>query len=197
MNPARDQGVYHPRGPGEIHPVSYVIEAGDDPAAFTPRLRAIAAEVDPTAMIERPMLLSDLNDSDTFVYTSLAFVLVVLSAIAIILSAAGLYALMSFTVTQRTREIGVRTALGAHPKSIVYTIARRATLQLGLGVVLGAVFAAYILAVIAQFPEMRPQNMPLLVAGVAAGTVLVGMLACLVPTLRGLRIQPTEALREG
>jgi ABC-type antimicrobial peptide transport system permease subunit len=91
----------------------------------------------------------------------------------------------------------VRTALGAHPKSIVYTIARRATLQLGLGVVLGAVFAAYILAVIAQFPEMRPQNMPLVVVAVAAGTVLVGMLACLVPTLRGLRIQPTEALREG
>ena len=60
QNPARDEGVYHPAGPGEIHPVGFVIEAGDDPAAFTPRLRAIAAEVDPTALIQQPMLLSDL-----------------------------------------------------------------------------------------------------------------------------------------
>ncbi len=104
---------------------------------------------------------------------------------------------MSFTVTQRTREIGIRTALGARPRSIVYTIARRAAIQLTLGVALGAVLAAVILADISENPVMNPQNTSLVIAGVIAGTVLVGMLACLVPTLRGLRIQPTEALREG
>ena len=104
---------------------------------------------------------------------------------------------MSFTVAQRTREIGIRTALGAHPRSIVYAIARRAGIQLGLGVVLGGALAAYILPGLSQDPVLKPQNMPLVVTGVVAGTVLVGMLACLVPTLRGLRIHPTEALREG
>ena len=197
LNPARDAGVYHPAGPGEIHPVGYVIEAGDDPVAFTPRLRAIAAEVDPAAMIQRAMLLSDLEDLEASTFRSLAVVVVLLSAVAILLSAAGLYALMSFTVAQRTREIGIRTALGAHARSIVSTITRRAAIQLGLGVVLGAAFSALILVIASYGEILMPQNMFLVVAGVVAGTVLVGMLACLMPTLRGLRIQPTEALREG
>ena len=197
QNPARDEGIYHPAGPGEVHPLGLVIEAGDDPAAFTPRLRSIAAEVDATALIQQPMLLSDLADLARSLYRLGGAALVILSVIAIILSAAGLYALMSFTVAQRTREIGIRTALGAHPRSIVYAIARRAGIQLGLGVVLGGAFAAYILAGLSRDPMMQPQNMPLIIASVVAGTMLVGMLACLMPTLRGLRIQPTEALREG
>ena len=197
QNPDLDAGVYHPAGPGEIHPVSYVIEVGEDPTAFTPRLRAIAAEVDPAAMIQQPMLLSDLEDLEASVFRSLALAMVLLSVVAILLSAAGLYALMSFTVAQRTREIGIRAALGAHPRNIVQTIARRAAIQLGLGVGVGAVLAALMLYAASQEELMGPQNLSLLVAGVVTGTVLVGMLACLVPTLRGLRIQPTEALREG
>ncbi len=74
---------------------------------------------------------------------------------------------------------------------------RRAAIQLGLGVVFGGVFGAAILASLSQNPLMRPQNMSLVVGGVVAGTVLMGMIACLVPRLRGLRIQPTEALGEG
>ena len=176
--------------------MGFVIETGDDPAAFTPRLRTIAAEVDPTAMIQRTTPLADLADVETAPFRYLALALVLSSVIAILLSTAGLFALMSFTVARRTREIGVRTALGAHPWSIVSTIGRRAAAQLTLGVALGAPIAALVLADLSKNPLMKPQNMSLLVAGVVAGTMLVGMCACLVPTLRGLRIQPTEALRE-
>ena len=63
LNPARDAGVYHPAGPREIHPVGFVIELRENAADFTPRLRAISAEVDPMALIQRPMLLSKLADS--------------------------------------------------------------------------------------------------------------------------------------
>jgi len=195
LNPARDAAVYHVLG--ERNPMGFVIETGNDPAAFTSRLRAIAADVDPTAMIRRTMPLSDLGDAGTVEFRYLALALVMSSVIAILLSTAGLFALMSFTVAQRTREIGVRTALGAHPWSIVSTIGRRAALQLTLGVVLGAPIAALVLADLSQNPLMKPQNMWLVIAGVVAGTMLVGTVACLVPTLRGLRIQPTEALREG
>ena len=197
LNPARDAGVYYPAGPGEINPVGYVIETGDDPTAFTPRLRVITAEVDPAAMIQRPMLLSDLENINASAFWLGTLALVLLSGIAILLSAAGLYALMSFTVAQRTREIGIRTALGAHPRSIIYTVMRRAAIQLTLGVVLGAALGAWLLADVSQSPSIKPQNMSLVLAAVVAGTVLVGTLACLAPTLRGLRIQPTEALREG
>jgi len=197
LNPARDAGVYYPAGPGEINPVAYVIETGEDPAAFTPRLRAIAANVDPAAMIRQPMLLSDLENRNASAFWLGTLALVLLSGVAVLLSAAGLYALMSFTVEQRTREIGIRTALGAHPRSIIYMVMRRAAIQLALGVVLGAALGAWLLADVSQSPSIKPQNMSLIVTAVVVGTVLVGMLACLAPTLRGLRIQPTEALREG
>ena len=197
LNPARDAGVYHPAGPREIHPVGFVIELRANAADFTPRLRAISAEVDPMALIQRPMLLSKLADSPKNLYRSGMVALVLLCIIAILLSAGGLYALMSFMVTQRTREIGIRSALGAHPRSIVFTISRRAAIQLVIGVVLGGALASWILAETFQDKIMMPQNMALVVAGVVAGTVTVGVLACLAPTLRGLRIQPTEALREG
>ena len=193
-NPDLDAGVYHPAAPGEIHPVGFVIEARDDPAAFTPRLRAIAAEVDPAAMIQLPMLLSDRADLELSVFRWGAFALVSLTLITLFLSAAGLYALMSFTVTQRTREIGIRTALGAHPRSIVYTIAQRAAVQLTVGVMLGVPAALYLFG---EETTTKAPDQSLVITSVVAGTILVGMLACLVPTLRGLRIQPTEALREG
>ena len=194
LNPARDAAVYHVVGESRV--MSIVIETGEDPTAFTPRLRAIAAGVDPNAMIRRTTPLSDLAAVETAPFRYLALALVLSSVIAILLSTAGLFALMSFTVAQRTREIGVRTALGAHPWSIVSTIGRRAAIQLTLGVVLGAPVAAVVLANLSQNPLMMPQNVALVVGSVVAGTMLVGMCACLVPTLRGLRIQPTEALRE-
>ena len=62
---------------------------------------------------------------------------------------------------------------------------------------LGAPIAVLVLLDLSQNPLMKPQSISLVVAGVVAGTMLVGMCACLVPTLRGLRIQPTEALQEG
>jgi ABC-type antimicrobial peptide transport system permease subunit len=124
-----------------------------------------------------------------------ALALVLIAGIAAFLPVAGLYALMSFIVAQRTREIGIRMALGAHPRSIVFRFARRAALQLALGVVLGTAFGAFILE--NQYQQDRlfhPVKAPAITA-VVVGTLLVGMLACLVPTLRGLRIQPTEAFR--
>ena len=105
---------------------------------------------------------------------------------------------MSFTVAQRTREIGIRTALGALPGSIVTMIARRAAIQLAVGVLLGIALAAALLAEAAgDVVLMNPQGMPRVVAAAVAGTVLVGVVACVLTTLRGIRIQPTEALREG
>jgi ABC-type antimicrobial peptide transport system permease subunit len=197
VNPALDAGVYHPALPEEMNPLGFVIETAADPAAFTLRLRAIAAEVDPAAMIERPMLLSGLAEAEAEGLKYLAIAPLALSAVAILLSAAGLYALMSFTVAQRRREIGLRRALGALPGNIVSTIGRRAFAPLLLGVAIGAVFAAPVLQNQAENPLMKSQSPLLVVLGVVIGTLLVGMVACVVPTLRGLRIQPMEALKEG
>ena len=87
-------------------------------------------------------------------------------------------------------------ALGARAVSVVGTIARRAAFQLGVGVALGSVFGAWLLRELTDDIGIMSVNIPLVLAAVSAVVVLMVVAACLSPIVRGLRIQPTEALRE-
>lgn len=197
VNPVADAGLYHPLAPGELNPVLFAIHLGDDPEEFTPTLRAIASEVDPNAMIQDPMPLNEVFSELRWGPQWGSIASGVLAFIALTLAASGLYALMSFTVSQRTREIGIRTALGAPSGSIVAIIARRALAQLVVGVLIGVAFSAWFATVVSHESEIAPANWPVVVTLVATVTVVVGLLACAIPTLRGLRIMPAEALRAG
>lgn len=122
------------------------------------------------------------------------FDLVILSVL--LLSTAGIFSLMSFDVTQRRREIGIRSALGANQRRVLAGVMARSVKQLGIGVMVG-------LSVLAALPPMEldfgvgvERDMRLII-GVAVLMVTVGLLAAAGPVRRGLRIQPSEALREG
>lgn len=118
--------------------------------------------------------------------------------IAILLAGACLYALMSFTVSERTHECGIRAALGAPPLNIVAQIARRAFVQLSTGVAIGAFLSAIMLsrsADIGAGAMARTSSWPLTVAAIALLVIVAGMSACVRPTLRVLRIRPLDALR--
>ena len=196
---ARYAGLYHALGPGESRSVYLAIHVGDDPESFTPRLRDLATEVDPAAIISDPMALSEVSSLTALgqlLYLGFAGILV---GIMVALAASGTYALMSFTVTERTREIGVRTALGAQRSSIVFTIARRALAQLGIGIFLGAPLAWTIIWAMQSSIGATSAQSPLVLTLIVGASVMVviGSLACTAPTLRALRIMPTEAPREG
>ena len=112
----------------------------------------------------------------------------VVSAVAMLLSLAGIYAVMSFTVARRTREIGIRVALGAPRRRVVAAVFARPLAQVGLGVAAGCVLTA-------MFGD---SVQPAALAGALGYSVLmlgVCLLACVVPTRRALDVQPTEALR--
>jgi len=194
-NPGRSEALYHPLGSAD-HPMRYIIEVADNPATFIPTLRTIAADVDPEAVIQNAQPLADLVALSRLEQRAGTILVFVLSGVGMVLAATGLYALMSFTVSQRTREIGIRTALGARAGSVVMTIAKRALLQLTSGVALGCVFGWWIVAQVTNDTEFAVESIPGLIAGVAAAVIVFSALACLSPTLRGLRIQPTEALKE-
>jgi ABC-type antimicrobial peptide transport system permease subunit len=123
---------------------------------------------------------------------ALAFGVVTLSVL--LLSAAGIYALMSFTITRRRREIGIRIALGADPNGILRSVFARAFAQLSIGLLVG-VAVAVLLDVLLQ-GELMGGQWAVLVPAVSTIMLAVGLLAALGPARRGLRIQPTEALRE-
>jgi predicted permease len=189
-----DAGLYHPASPGTMNPVRMAIRVIGDPVAFGRRLREIAAEVDPAAMIEEPMRLDRMVDPDLLGSRTIMVALGVVGAIAVVLSVAGLYALMSFTVAQRTREIGIRSALGAHPARIISVIARRALVQLTAGVLVGAVGMVAVMRVLAD-DSLTLRGWLVDSACAVGAVVVVGVVSCMAPTLRGLRIRPTEALR--
>lgn len=104
---------------------------------------------------------------------------------------------MSFTLSRRTREIGIRTALGAAPRRIVTAIFSRAFVQVGLGLLAGSVPGAALVGIGAA--EVARGAGPWIAIGatmaIAAFILVVTVLACVVPARRALRIQPTEALR--
>jgi ABC-type antimicrobial peptide transport system permease subunit len=125
---------------------------------------------------------------------------IVLSGVALVLSLAGIFAVLSFTVARRTREIGVRAALGASRQRVVAATFRSPLFQVALGVVVGTaiIFTGATLIQNTEFPgsesELSVQGMAIIIG---YGIVMLGvcMLGCVVPTRRALNIEPTIALR--
>ena len=114
--------------------------------------------------------------------------------LGLFLSAAGIFALMSVSVARRTREIGLRAALGATPTRILAEIFRRAIVLIGSGVVAGN---AVVLLFVYLSDEATVAMVDDLLLKTSAVMLTVGLLACVEPAMRALRIQPTDALKEG
>jgi predicted permease len=184
--------IYHAAGVGDISPVVLSVRfAGAVPETFITRFRHIGAEVDPALQLTDVGVLADRFDDLRAVMRSVAYVTALLTASVLLLSAAGIYALMSFTVAQRTREIGIRMALGAPPRRIVLNVFRRAAWQIIAGVIVGSVLSAGAFMAIGVGAG---RAMPLLLI-VAAIMTSVALLATLGPARRGVRIPAMEALR--
>ena len=118
------------------------------------------------------------------------------AAVALLLSTAGIYALISFTLSRRTREIGIRTALGAAPRRIITDVLSTAFVQVGAGILLGAVPGCAFVAFDTEMTGGRGLPMAFATtAGVAVFIILVTMVSCVPPIRRALRVHPTDALR--
>jgi ABC-type antimicrobial peptide transport system permease subunit len=116
------------------------------------------------------------------------------SVLALVLAAVGLYSVVSYTVLQRTSELGVRIALGARRRDVLRIAGVSAGTGVGLGIVSGLALSFGLGRMIAQWIENGTRD-PLVVLGVSALLRAVAAIACLVPARRALAINPIEALR--
>jgi predicted permease len=184
--------VYHPMAPGHAAPVSLAVRVkGATPAASAARIREIATSLDPALQTRDLRTLDDVLRSEQGAWRITALGITTVALSVLLLSAGGIYALLSFAVTQRRREIGIRSALGAHPRQILGAVFARAMRQLGLGVALGVVAAALVLRSV----SVPAGAMAAAVLAVSVLITIVGLLAAMGPARRGLRIAPSEALR--
>jgi ABC-type antimicrobial peptide transport system permease subunit len=153
------------------------------------RLYGIVTAVDPTLRLSEVGTAADAWGPVHIGERLAAWIFMAVAAIVLMLSVAGIYALMSFTVSRRTREIAIRTAVGAGRGQIVSTVFGRAVLQLLAGVALGGLIAVPVLwdGVVDEGPRSL----------VIVSTLLLGagLAACLVPVRRALAVEPVAAIK--
>jgi predicted permease len=184
--PQEQSAMYRPSLP-MVGRAGQVVVRVRDPEAFATRLRIVAADVDPTIRLTDVKPLAQAGGGEAQANWALTGVAWLISFIVLLLSATGIHSLMSFTVARRTREIGIRAALGASQGHIVRGIFSRALLQISAGVLAGSALAALL--------GVGSARQMLLLLGADGLMLLVGLTACAVPLRRALRIDPTEALR--
>ena len=172
-----------------------VVRTIGDPESITPALREIVHQVNP----EQP--IAEVATLDQIVAESMAqprfesTLLSIFAGIALLLAAAGLYALISYSVSQRTREIGIRVALGADSRNVVWLVLRKGAILVGIGTACGIVLAV----LLSRFLEsmlfhVKPLD-PVVYAVVTLLLILIATLATAIPAVRAARVDPTVALR--
>jgi ABC-type lipoprotein release transport system permease subunit len=186
--------LYVAGGPGRTHPATLIVRVkSGDPARYLQKLQEITASVDPTMRLEEVASVVESWEHDTRAFWMAALAIVAVTASVLLLSAAGIYAMMSFTVARRWREIGIRVALGADARRVLMGIFGRASAQIGAGVAAGLTIAA-IVEWVTPGGNIGGRGV-ILFPIVVAVMFAVGLLAATGPARRGLAVQPTEALR--
>ena len=193
MDP-KSAGFYHPAAPHDVYPLQLAVHLRGDARVFGPRLRELAAAVEPSLRVYEPMRMSDLKNDSIRLLGFWFRMIILVSGVALVLSLAGIYAVMAFTVARRTREIGVRVALGANGRRVVLTIFRRPLAQLAVGVAAGTVLV--LLLVVAASGGVPPLKHLTIIAVHGTLMLAICLLACVVPTRRALAVEPLEALRQ-
>ena len=190
---ARSAGVYLPLSDRTSILHLAIRTAGNPNTTAGPLRRAVAA-VDPKADLRSIRLLEEVGREQRSFLSGMAAAMAALGIMTLLLSVVSIYALLSFMVTRRTREIGVRVALGARSWQVLANIAGGAFALLGggaaLGTIAGVALAGFQSVMLIRMPDAGVST-PMIVIGALA---LTSLAAVWIPTRRALGIRPSEAL---
>jgi predicted permease len=184
--------VYRAVSAAELDPLVVAVRVAADAAPLAPRVAAFARQGDPGLQLRDIMTLKEIvaERQKPGIFIGVVIGSIVLTAV--VFSAAGLYALMSVAVARRTREIGIRIALGASQRRVLASVFARAGRQLGGGIIAGN----SIILLLAWRSDSLTAELVMVSVITTVAMVAVGVLACAAPARRALRVQPTEALRD-
>lgn len=191
-----DGMLYRPFDSSAAPALRLIVRTQGAASPMSRRLEAAALSANPDLRLLDVMSMDRVAEAEALPLRFFLRIFSIVATVALLLSTAGIYALISFTLARRTREIGIRIALGAAPRRIITGVFSRAFTQIGLGVLAGALPGFVIMVAGAEDAGGMGAAVGVVVTlAVCAFVILVAMISCAAPLRRALRIAPTEALR--
>jgi predicted lysophospholipase L1 biosynthesis ABC-type transport system permease subunit len=181
--------------PGARRTMALVIRTAGPPAAVVPAVRRVVRELDPTVPIFNVETMSDVIRASTARLSLTLTLMTAAAVITLVLGTIGLYGVMAYMVALRTREFGVRVALGADPRQIARAVAKRGLVLVAGGVAAGFVLYAMAAPFLRAFLYGVTASDPVTLVGVTLALVGTASLASWFPARRAARVDPAEALR--
>ena len=175
--------------------MNLAVRVRSDPTTFVPQLRAALRTLEPDVPLAAAQSVEDILSDSVSGARFRTQLLAGFAGVALLLSIVGLYGMLAYAVTQRSREMGIRIALGAKPGSVFRLVIRQGMVLVALGVLLGiggALGATQLLT--AQLFAVAPTD-PAVFVGVAIALTLAGLAACVIPARRATRADPIAAFR--
>jgi putative ABC transport system permease protein len=188
--------AYTPYSQRELFREFLLLRATGDPTSLIPAMRKIVVDIDPDVPVDRATSFDDFLDGRFWARRLSASLATLFSGVAILLSAAGLYGVLAYSVLQRRRELGVRIALGAQSSNVLAIVLGRGLRLSGIGLAIGMATTLIIGPFIGSFLYGIPSTDPITLVVAVLVLSLAVIFACLLPALRAVRINPIIALRE-
>ena len=190
----RDQ-VYMPLQQRPVGSLAVVVRTAGDPQSTLPTIREALRSLDSNQPITATMTMQQLIDRSVSGRRMSMLLMSLFAGLAMFMAAIGLSATISYTVSERTNEIGIRMALGAHKMNILSLIMRQAILLTITGIVIGLVGAYALTKLLTSMLFGVTATEPTAFLLVAAGLGIIALLACYLPARRATKIEPMIALR--
>jgi predicted permease len=188
--------MYRPLAQGYVPRVTLLVRSASASAAVRTTIVEAVRAIDPALAVFNVTSLSEQMSVSLLPAQVAGTLLGALGALALLLAALGIYGVLSFIVRSRTREIGLRIALGATRSAVVTMVLRQALAWTGTGVAIGIALAILMTRFLAAFLYGAGPNDPVTFVGVIMLLVLVAGIAALVPAVRASRLDPSAALRD-
>ena len=189
--------LYRPFAQQPAPEMSLLARTSGEPEALVAAMRLAVQSVDPEQPIFAVQTMSSILFGDTSGSRIIIAVLGVFAGLALVLAAVGIYGVVSYAAAQRTREAGIRMALGASTRDVIRLILRQAMVPVAAGMTVGLLLSLAMTRLIAGILFQVSPTDPVTFGGVTLLLGGVGLVASLVPALRAGRLQPVAALREG
>jgi putative ABC transport system permease protein len=178
-----------------VSAMDVLVRTSVPPMSLRPAVEAVVHELDPDIPVARLRTLEDVVARSISQPRFYMLLLGLFAAMAVLLAALGIFGVMSYAVAQRSREIGIRMALGAHSSSVMSMILRNAALLAGCGIVLGLVGALALSRTLSGFLFNLSPSDPVTLGGVAILLTGVALLASFLPARQATRVDPLITLR--